>query len=286
MILGVNFEPAAGAPLGYEVEAVRALRPAVVRHVLLDWQNGLAWASSARRSCVRVLWTIPSDVIGVPAARHALRELVVGAADVTAGYEIGLAPWQYLDPRAHLVAAYRLAEHVPHNPNVPVILGTGYNRARQAERWLAGLVAAAPPRSRMFDAVSVHCVDQSWAVPLGGLSWALAADRIRRAFDVPLAVTRAGWPLESRLGLVARAIETVATGQPTRVLTAPARRRWLFRLLGWAAALEATHVLLEADGSPGAPRWSLYDRESGLADHLWPACRWRVSGLERRRAAA
>lgn len=306
MQLGVNFTPSAALGLGYNQDALRALRPAVVRHVILDTAHLNAWIDAARVARARVLWVIPPEVIGVGAARFAIRGIMARGADLTVGIEIGHAPWQFgvapEDAAARFLMLSELARYRDPLFVFPVIAGLGHDGSLEASAWFKRFLWFARHGAhfdRSASAIGVHAVAPGR--PFRRRLWARVARQCQDAFGLPLAFTRVGWQIGQPLSRLRTAIEywrdldaAKDTGadlkalEPPAVVTPQVRGRWILDAWHHAEALGASHFLLEAPhlNPVQGHAWPLYDQDSQRADHVWTTLNWRAESARVAEAAA
>lgn len=291
MQLGVNFRPSPRSGLGFNSDAVRALRPTLVRHVLTNPADLPIWIRSAEQQGLSVLWSVPIEQLGPAGTILALFQLVQNAQHVTGGLEIGTAPWKAgLPPGTFLAQALATIDvmsmapiggAVPRFP-WPLILGAGIeDTSRQSRLWLAGLLSTARRyllRGR-FQGLGVTAVTpgrppRRWF--LNALAFNLARLELRPSF------IRVGWPLGMELRWWTGVRETyrrsrdTGTRQPVWHLDTWVRRRWLLEAYELARQLGALHFILEAEpGGDGLQEWGLYDAHAGRPDPAWYALQWR-----------
>lgn len=294
MQLGVNHVWNPKQPIGFSPAAMRALRPPVVRHLVREPENILPWIRSAERVRARVVWTIPIEIMGVPAARLALRQIRDFGLEATAGVEIGLCPWTWgtVTPAAFLGMLEAVQDLAPRGlfwrDTRPLVIGLGLNPAiRSANVWTRAFLKLARPKAedlrRTYHGLGLFHVGGGRPFRrFGCTAWQHA---IMNSLGLPITFSRIGWQIGEDLtfwqGLRWSFRRTAAgeTADATTNVTAEIRRRWLVEAFERARALGALQFLLEADTSPASPNdnlWSLYTEHDGRADHAWLALQWRT----------
>jgi hypothetical protein len=293
MQLGVNFCHDARQPIGFNVDAVRALRPPIVRFALenLEETNNLKlWIRSADLLGLRVLWSLPLELTGYRNTMYAARVIRQEAGAVTAGVEIGVRPWWAgADARTFLHQALNLAELLDR----PVLLGLGLDGGTKAEgAWYRDFTREVAH----IDSSLFRRYFSSWSAAgtIAGrpiARWrlrAMQADMHART-GLPIAFTRIGWPIGQPLAFWQGireswrgALEAAAAGQtrePVGTVTHAIRARWL--LEAWTFAREtlgASYFVVDAEPRRRGlevNQWSLYDVETTRADRAWTALLWR-----------
>jgi hypothetical protein len=292
--LGVNFSPAPEQASGFNVDAVRALRPPLVRLMLDNPATTLeTWIASARRHKLHVLWSIPLELVGLQAAVYAARFLALAAADVTWGVEIGYAPWfMPAAADAFLADAIVVASEARQAfPRPCILLGLGYDGSPKASAFLGRLLAVSSGSSlvaQAFGGVTASIIAPGRRPRRYVLRG--AALKVGSAWRLPLVVTRAGWPLGMRLRPF-DAVRELLTGDyspmgDTRafgVLTPRMRRTWTLEAYELARALGSPCFVLEHEPrrTAGLHTWSLFDPIESRPDPLWIAVQWHHARLER-----
>jgi hypothetical protein len=287
MQLGVNFCHDPRQPIGFNADAVRALRPPVVRATARDPENLGAWLDSAELNHLSVLWTIPIERIGLRRALYVARMIRSLAWRFTAGVEIGFAPWAWsaCKPAEYLHQALEIAGLL----DCPVLLGLDPDRSIRGRAWFHTFMAEAgrlPPDHlrRHFAAWSTSATRPGR--PIGRFRFRVLQADLMARLGLPIAFTRVGWqigePLSLWRGIVENFRASVQTiGEPhdhVVDVTPTIRARWLLEAYSFAEELRATHFIVEAERmrpSLGVNRWSLYDGESGRPDQAWTSLLWR-----------
>lgn len=308
MRLGVNFCHDARQGIGFNRDAVRALRPGVVRFAVTYDQisNLQAWARAAAAERLNVLWVIPEQLSG-PTARTVARLIANHYLDVTAGVEVGFAPaitrdldpWRFLSWASSIVQLLRI-----HDGRLPIILGTGFDGASSgpAFGWFGNLLLAAKRDTGLLEAIEAIGVS---ALNPGRmfrrLQWAAWQSTVAADLRKPLAFTRAGWQLGEPFGRIrafleaGRAAWNYEEELPT-ILTRTIRRRWILDAYDRADRLGAAYFVLEPElaevalvdrlGDHHVNRWPLYDVSVQRVDHVWTALQWRDARAARPREVA
>jgi hypothetical protein len=295
--LGVNFCHDARQPIGFNADAVRALRPPIVRAVTSHAENIHRWFESARAERLRVLWTIPIETIGFRRAMYIAREIgsqnVGPHAAFTAGVEIGFAPWALRSRNDGAAAAEYLHQAIEIasllEGRTSVLLGLGQDCSREARAWAASVFAEASrlpngELARHFTALSASAT--AIGRPIARVRFTDFAAEIHGRFGLRLAFTRVGWHVGQPLTFWRSIVENVraateAIGTPhehVTHVTQAIRARWLLEANAFAEQLGATHFIVEAERpapSLGVNRWSLYNPETGRPDQVWTALQWR-----------
>lgn len=290
MDLGVNFIRGRAESLGFNGDAVRALRPPIVRLVLSDPEHVSQWANAARRVKLKILWCVAPEEIGFGAARVAVRHLIDFAADVSAGLEIGDRPYlvQHTCPGVFLEHALILST-MASNRLGSVILGAGVDGSAASAIWTRALLAAVPKEAwqskSRFNGLACHTSGFGLGRPLRfryfrHFRFALG-DRLG---PVRLAFTRVGWRPGYRLAAWTELKENLRAlwleGRHVRArdwVTAEMVHRWSLRAYESARLLSASHFIIDAwpDRAAGINTWGFYDSLSGRASQTWQALQWR-----------
>lgn len=310
MRLGVNFIHDAKQPLGFNADAVRALRPELVRFVVTKPEDLTAWIDRASLACLRVLWNIPVEAMGRTGTRHAARIISTHGRDVTAGIEFGFAPWASPVPPAQFLRDALLAAEYPaftfdgqiagcmdgdltrarvFTNERPLVLGTGFDARQRSSDWLRRMLVDARKVKAVGD--TFHAIGVSIADSPRPMSRRIFPGAVRTILDElgrPVAVTRVGWQLGTPLtrwtsfwSHVPIALDAWTRGIPSapraHVVTPDLRRRWLIDAYRRCRALGASHFILEpeilGDGD-GSNRWPLYDAREQRPDPVWQALAW------------
>lgn len=288
MELGVNFRPAAAATFGFNADAIRALRPAVVRHVITDPSTLTPWIASAERHQLRVLWSIPIEGLGPVASVMVIDTLLARAQHLTAAIELDTAhtarigvPTRRLEHRTNMgvALALALAIVVRQHPttNCPVLLGTECEDGdHMADAWLSAVWQFLKKRDipmERFQGLAITVL-QRGRPPRRRRLAKLAARLGRRGLK--LAFVRVGWPVGMPLKLRWRVRETYRRWQDVRTLDGKSRQRWLVEAYELARRLGASHFVVEPEpGDDGLPAWGLYDGRRELPDPAWYALQRR-----------
>lgn len=287
--LGVNFVRGSREGVGFNYDAIRALRPPFVRIRLTDPENAARWADAARVAKLRVLWCLPVEEIGPAAARHTVRNLRHTAWDLSCGLELGDTPAATYalgagDFLGRMTAIATLAD----GKLGPAVLGVGFDGSSRSAAFLSAVLRAG---HRM--AGTVHETFQGGfgvrtraGRPFGRYHVLAVALRLQSAFGVPIAVTAAGWQAGERLGAWAGLRETWrelwTVGLEAReqaYLTADTRTRWTVQAFEEAGAAGARWFVAGVPGErpDGINAWGCYNPTSGRPDPAWTRMLWRAS---------
>lgn len=293
--LGVNFEPFDLAdPPVYAPPAIRALRPAVVRHILTSKMDVVAWIQAAAIARVRVVWCIAPDRVSLREALEALFIVLEYGADVTEAVEIGWAPWKFPHYTARRFAddaLMLLIETEKIAPTVRRLMGLGLEPADlEARRWLRAFLQTKSARALGYLAPEVALADRYAGRPWPNAWVRTAQQLVGRGPFGGVTFTSVSCRLGQPVGLVGRAWEALGRlagavpedEPPARTVTHAIRRRWLLEAYRAATRLQARDFLLEVDdvGAPGVGRWGLYHAAVERADQAWLSLQWSGVGLD------
>lgn len=290
MQLGVNFCHDARQPIGFNRDALLALRPPVVRFAVTadHVANLLPWIRSAEDERLQVLWCIPES-LSLSTAHTVARAIVNHGLHVTAGLEIGFAPWAFnRAPWEFVWFASSVASMIQaplfSRGYRPLLLGLGFDGSAESAAWFRTFLkmpSVAIVRE-YFQGVGVNATQPGR--PLRRFLFRAVQARLMDQLGLPVAFTRVGWQLGQPLTPwhawqeLLRSVWYLEETHPTSV-TVDVRRRWLLEAYETAEQLGATHFLLEPPlpGPAGVNRWPLFDPQTARVDHVWHTLQWHAA---------
>jgi len=303
MQLGVNFCHDAKQPIGFNLDAVRALRPPIVRVVVSKTADLPRWIREADNARLQVIWCLP-ETMSITAARTAATIIGTHGLHVTAGLEIGFRPWAFKrSPMQFLrfalaVSAVTAYDDFFTRETRPIVLGAGVDGSPASAAWYRLFIRLARTERRrvseQFHAFGLHAT--SPGRPFRRFVFRGVQAQIMDSLRLPIAFTRVGWQLGEPLTLWREFVEFVRTGWngelevPLLDVSYEVRRRWLLEAYDHAERLGATHFVIEPDfvrpRSDGFNRWSLYDPSRQTADPVWHTLTWRAARAASRELVA